>query len=86
LGITDQAAAEGFNKLATQKGLFEQQVQGEGAVGQQAQLAAQFEGSAAAQRAFEIRQAKRKAAFAGSSGFGFGREGVGGLAPTERGA
>src|SRR5207248_3202290 len=76
LGVTDAQAAAGFNKLGHEAGLFQAQVQGEEAIGQDTQLSAQFANNATAQLAFEQRAAQRKAAFAENTGFGVTQTGV----------
>lgn len=85
-GVTDAQAQSGFQQLGLEKGLFQQQVAGEGAVPLQEQLAAQFEGDTAAQLAFKTRQAQRLADFQGNAGFAQTSTGVGGLAPSQKGA
>lgn len=79
LGVTDSQAQQGFTKLGTQAGLFQQQVTGETAIGQDQQIAAQFQGNSQAQLAFQRRQASRLADFQGASGFNQTQKGVGGL-------
>lgn len=83
LGVTDATAATGFQNLGLEQGLFQDQVQGEQAVGLDAQLGAQFGGDAQAQLAFQQRAAQRKAAFNESTGFGVGQSGVAALAPAK---
>jgi hypothetical protein len=83
VGVTDATAQSGFNKLGLEKGLFEDQVAGETAISTSQQLAAQFEGNAPAQLAFQQRQAARVAAFQGDEGTKVGAKGVTGLGVSD---
>ena len=84
-GVTQSTGDTGFQKLGLEKGLFQQQVQGEKAIGLDEQLKATFEGDTTAQLAFQQRQAARLAAFQASSGANVTQAGVAGLAPSQRG-
>lgn len=78
-GVTDQAAQQGFGKLAQEQGLFQQQVQGEDQIDLGTQIGAVFDNSAAAQLRIRRRQEARLADFQGNAGENVGQGGVGGL-------
>jgi hypothetical protein len=78
LGVTQEAAQQGFGQLASQRNLFLGQV-GESRVTSDQQMAAVFEQDAFARKRIQRRQEKAQNAFSGSSGFGAGNQGVTGL-------
>lgn len=82
-GVSAEQAQEGFGQLAEQKGLFEQQEQGEAEIDKVTQIGAVFSNDAAAKQRIKRRQEARQAGFSGSSGFGVGQKGVTGLGRSD---
>lgn len=78
-GITPNQAQQGFNQLAQQTELFNPLNQGEGAIGREQQLNAQFSGNAQDQAAIRRRAEARKAEFSGGGGFAGGAGGISGV-------
>lgn len=80
LGVTGDAATEGFARLSGQHALFQNLVGEEGDITQAEQLGAQFGSDVAAQQEIETRRSRRQAQFQGGGGAatgGGGRTGLG---------
>jgi hypothetical protein len=78
-GVTQSEAAQGFGTLAQQQGLFEAQMAGETAIGQQEQIAAAFGTSPEAAQRVATRRRRRQAEFEAGGTFAAGQRGVAGL-------
>ena len=84
IGLTDAGAAQGFNQLGQQQGLFQAQVTGEAPIDLATQLSATFDNSAAAQLRIARAKQQRLADFQGAAGEQLSAAGVGGLGRTDR--
>lgn len=82
LGVSDDAAAQGFATLAESRELFGVLPGEEGserAIGRDEQLGAAFRNDTAARRRISLRARQRVAAFAGGGGFAGDRQGLSGI-------
>lgn len=78
-GVTQAEAQRGFGTLAEQRGLFEAQMAGEEAIGQEEQIAAAFGTSAEAAQRIATRRRRRQAAFEAGGQLATTGTGVAGL-------
>ena len=83
LNVTAQQAEQGFGELANSRELFGALDSGEDVIDQDAQLDAQFRGSAAARRRIEQRAKRRTATFEAGGGFASAQGGITGLGDTD---
>jgi hypothetical protein len=82
-GVTQDAAGQGFQALASSKELFTPLDQGEDTISRQEQLGAVFSNSAAARKRLEDRAARRKASFQGGGSLATSRTGLAGLSTQQ---